>query len=180
MTDNSEFSFEALNIRLRSILGKQCVMEIALEAIHDVVVLETLFQLMARGDIPVRWRAAWVLEKVSQLQPCLLEDRYYEIVGWVMSPEITDGHRRLLLGVLYNLSPSEELNVCFFDFLLDKMVDLRTSPGVQALSMKLAFRMSRMNDDLHEEFLCILRGIYLEYYSAAVKSVVRNCLKCCK
>ena len=60
---------------------------------------------------------------------------------------------------------------------IDKMLDPKSPPGVQALAMKLAERMSRINGELHKEFLCIVSNMETDYYSAGVKSVIRNCLK---
>ena len=53
----------------------------------------------------------------------------------------------------------------------------KSFPGVQALAVKVAARMSRIDDALYEEFLCILRNMELGYYSAGVRAAVRNCLK---
>jgi hypothetical protein len=152
-------------------------MEIATEVINDVSMLETLLCLMSEDNASLSWRAAWVVEKVSLMRPLLLMPWRREIVDWVMSVDVPDGFRRLSLSILYNLPVDEELDVALFNSLLDRMADLQSPPGVQALSMKLASRMSLAETNLHEEFLCILRSMELEYYSAGVKSVVRNCLK---
>lgn len=72
---------------------------------------------------------------------------------------------------------SEELDVAFFNFLLDRIGCLQSPSGVQALVIKVAARMSRIDDALHEEFLCVLRSMELDYYPAGVRAVVRNCLK---
>ena len=164
-------------MRLQKTPSKALVMEIAAEAMNDETVLEALFKLMGEGSDSLRWRAAWVVEKVSLSTPSLLECRRCEIRDWVISVDASDGFRRLLLGALYNLPDEEALDVELFNFLLDKMVNLQSPPGVQALSMKLASRMSSVDSNLREEFLCILQNMCLEYYSAGVRVVVRNCLK---
>ena len=173
----ADLHYETLCSRLQGNLGKQCIMEVAAEAISDTSMLEALFRLMSEGNASLRWRAAWAVEKVSLMRPLLLTPWRGNIVGWVMSADVPDGFRRLSLSILYNLPAEEELDVALFNSLLDRMVDLQSPPGVQALSMKLALRMSLVEASLHEEFLCILRSMELEYYSAGVKSVVRNCLK---
>ena len=173
----ADLHYETLCSRLQGNLGKQCIMEVAAEAISDTSMLEALFRLMSEGNASLRWRAAWAVEKVSLMRPLLLTPWRGNIVGWVMSADVPDGFRRLSLSILYNLPAEEGLDVALFNSLLDRMVDLQSPPGVQALSMKLASRMSLVEASLHEEFLCILRSMELEYYSAGVKSVVRNCLK---
>lgn len=174
--DNSPL-IDILSGHLLGNLNKECITKLAVEAVNDGTVLDALFQLMSDKNPSLRWRAAWALEKVSRLQPSLLQTSHREITEMAVSPDITDGHRRLLLSILYNLPNGEELDVKLFNYLLDKMTDLKSPSSVQALSMKLASRMSLMNRDLHNEFLCIIRNMDLEYYSAGVKSVVRNCLK---
>ena len=175
--DGSSCMADGISGRLLSNLNKGCIMEIAVEAVADDAILQALFHLMADDNPSLRWRAAWALEKVSRLQPSLLRTRHRELTEMTVSPDITDGHRRLLLGILYNLPNEEELNVKLFNYLLYKMTDLKSPSGVQALSMKLASRMSLIDDDLHDEFLCIVRNMDLEYYSAGVKSIARNYLK---
>lgn len=175
--NGADSRYEALCSRLQGNLGKQCIMEIAEEAIHDASMLDALLCLMSEDNASLRWRAAWAVEKVSLMHPLLLIPWRREVVGWAMSSDVPDGFRRLSLSILYNLPADEELDVALFNFLLDRMVDLQSPPGVQALSMKLAARMSLSDANLHEEFLCILRNMELEYYSAGVKSVVRNYLK---
>ena len=174
--DNSPL-IDILSGHLLGNLNKERITKLAVEAVNDGAVLDALFQLMSDKNPSLRWRAAWALEKVSRLQPSLLQTSHREITEMAVSPDITDGHRRLLLSILYNLPNGEELDVKLFNYLLDKMTDLKSPSGVQGLSMKLASRMSLMNRDLHDEFLCIIRNMDLEYYSAGVKSVVRNCLK---
>ena len=174
--DNSPL-IDILSGHLLGNLNKERITKLAVEAVNDGAVLDALFQLMSDKNPSLRWRAAWAMEKVSRLQPSLLQTSHRKITEMAVSPDIADGHRRLLLGILYNLPNGEELDVKLFNYLLDKMTDLKSPSSVQALSMKLASRMSLMNRDLHNEFLCIIRNMDLEYYSAGVKSVVRNCLK---
>lgn len=168
---------EALQERLSGRPSKALTLAIAREAMADVAVLDILLLFIYGGDDPLRWRAAWVLEKVSGQRPSLLAAEYSRIVALTMRADIPDGLRRLLLSILYNLPDAQELDVELLNFLLDTMLDLKSPPGVQSLAMKLAHRMSRRHDELHEEFLCIVRNMELDYYSAGVRSVVRNCIK---
>lgn len=168
---------EALQERLSGRPDKALTLATAGEAMVDVAVLDVLLLFIYEGADPSRWRAAWVLEKVSERQPSLLAAEYGRIVALVMRTDTPDGLRRLLLSILHNLPDALELDVELFNFLLDTMIDLKSPPGVQSLAMKLAHRMSRRHDELHEEFLCIVRNMELDYYSAGVRSVVRHCIK---
>lgn len=168
---------EVLRQRLEGRPGKALTMALAAEAVADEAVFDALVRFVYSAEEPLRWRAAWVLVKVSELCPSLLSDRQRGMRHLAMQSDISSGVCRLLLRVLYNLPNDEDLDVPFFNFLLDRMCDLQSPPGVQALAMKLACRMSRVDSDLHREFLCIVRNLELDYYSAGLRSVARNCLK---
>ena len=173
----SEDLERALSQRLAGHPNKAVTMTVAAEAMADEAVLDVLIRFVYSGEDPLRWRAAWALEKVSALCPSLLLGVRGDMRQLAMQSDTPSGLRRLLLNILYHLPNDEALDVAFFNFLLDKMCDLQSPPGVQALAMKLACRMSRVNPDLHQEFLCIVRNIELDYYSAGLRSAVRNCLR---
>lgn len=168
---------KSLRQRLSGRPSKALTMAIAGEAMADEAVLCVLTHLVYSGEDPLRWRAAWVLEKVSMLCPSLLVGEREGIRRLAMSSDIPSGLCRLLLGILYHLPHDEACDVMFFNFLLDRMCDLQSPTGVQALAMKLAFRMSWIDPNLHREFLCIIRNLELDYYSTGLRSVARNCLK---
>ncbi|MBR3860175.1 MAG: hypothetical protein IKJ18_09260 [Bacteroidaceae bacterium] len=168
---------DLLQQRLLDRPSKALTMVVAAEAMVDGAVLDALFRLVYGGEDPLRWRVAWVLEKVSGERPSLVEGERCALMQLAMQTDIPDGMCRLLLGILHNLPDVNTLDVPFFNFLLDRMCDLQSPPGVQSLAMKLACRMSRVDPELYREFLCILRNMELDYYSAGVRAVVRHCLK---
>ena len=163
------------------LLGRPCKAlptTIAAEAITNKVVLEILFSFIYNGEDPLRWRAAWAIEKVCKQHPQLVLSEREQMKSLAMQTDTPDGLRRLLLSILHQLPSDADLDVVFFNFLLDKMVDLQSPPGVQSLAMKLAYRQSKSDSDLHKEFLSIVHNMELDYYSAGVRSVAHNCLKC--
>ena len=163
------------------LLGRPCKAlptTIAAEAITNKVVLEILFSFIYNGEDPLRWRAAWAIEKVCKQHPQLVLSERERMKSLAMQTDTPDGLRRLLLSILHQLPSDADLDVVFFNFLLDKMVDLQSPPGVQSLAMKLAYRQSKSDSDLHKEFLSIVHNMELVYYSAGVRSVAHNCLKC--
>lgn len=157
--------------------SRSVIEAVAADAVADEAVLAALFGFVYSGEDPLRWRAAWAIEKVSSRHPQLVANERDKMMRLSMQDDIPDGLRRLLLGILYGLSEDGEFDVHFYDFLLSRMCDLKSPPGVQALAMKLAHRMSSVDPDLQEEFLCILRNMEKDYYTAGLKSVLRNCLK---
>lgn len=166
-----------LRTRLTGRPSKEQTLTLAREALADAEVLKALLSLLYEGDDPVRWRAAWVLEKVSERQPSLLANERNSIVVIVTNENGPYGLRRLLMGILHNLPDDGEINVELLNYLLATMLDLKAPPGVQSLAMKLAARISSRHEELYEEFCCIVRNMELEYYSPGVRSAVKQCLK---
>lgn len=177
MSINDSTTLDALRDRLSGRPCKALTLAVASEAVADAAVLDSLFRCVYEGDERLRWRAAWVLVKVSEQAPSLLAVEHAGLVQLAMQPDISEGLRRLLLGICYNMACEGELDVAFFNFLIEAMVSLHSPPGVQSLAMKLAERMSRTDEDLHKEFCCIVQNMEMEYYSAGVRSVARHCLK---
>ena len=173
----SESLHESLRLRLSARPCKTLITTIAAEAVADKMVLAVLLSFLHEREDSLRWRAAWALEKVAGQCPSLLIDERARMKALAMQADTPDGLRRLILGILYHLPDDEDFDVAFFNFLLDVMIDLQSPPGVQSLAMKLAYRQSKSDSDLHKEFLCIIRSMELDYYSAGVRSVVKKCLK---
>lgn len=158
-------------------LNKEFTLALAHEAMADVNLLDALCSLLYDECEKLRWRAAWVLEKVSEKEPSLLYAERTKLTELAMRTDVSDGVRRLLLSIYYHMPDAEEWDGRFYNFLLDTMVNTQSSTGVQALAMKLVGRMSHADNFLHEEFLCIVRNMEVEYYSPGVRAVMRNCLK---
>lgn len=156
---------------------KESTLALAHEATTDANLLGALCALLYDDCEKLRWRAAWVLEKVSEKEPSLLYAERTKLTELAMRTDVSEGVRRLLLSICYHMPDAEEWDGRFYNFLLDTMVSPHSSDGVQALAMKLAGRMSHADNFLHEEFLCIVRNMEVEYYSPGVRAAMRNCLK---
>lgn len=176
MVENDTLS-ERLKERLSERPSKALTLSLACEAIDDVLTLQVLLQLVHTANESLRWRAAWVLEKVSEQCPSLLIGQRDEIATLVICPDVPYGLKRLLLGILYNLPSAEEIDVSLLNCLLDMMACLQAPPGVQALAMKLAARLCSVDEDLYREFRCVVQGMELEYYSPGVRAAARHCLR---
>ena len=173
----SESLHESLRLRLSARPCKTLITTIAAEAMADKMILDALLSFLHEREDSLRWRAAWALEKVAGQCPSLLIDERARMKALAMQADTPDGLRRLTLGILHHLPDDEDFDVAFFDFLLDVMIDLQSPSGVQSLAMKLAYRQSKSDGDLHKEFLCIIRNLELDYYAVGVRSVVKKCLK---
>ena len=157
--------------------NKATTLALAHEAMDDDAVLTELLHLVYEGPHPVCWHAAWVIEKVAQQHPLLLTNERTRLVNRTLHPDTPDGLCRLLLTTLHHLPDDKEINVEFFNFLLDKMTNIQTAPAVQAIAMKLAERISSTEPSLHDEFLCIIHNMEFAYYPPALRSVAQRYIK---
>lgn len=138
--------------------------------------LSTIWELMYDKDDKVSWRAIWACEKLSEIHPDWLIPKQNELIDSLLLCT-HDGKKRLLLSILYNLPIPEPYSVPLLDYTLDKMLDPQESIGVQALCVKLAYRLCRVDKDLLYELKIRLQSVDLLYYSKGLKASVRNILK---
>ena len=127
-------------------------------------------------DYRVARSALWGLTKadkseLSQLQP-MLDD----LIDLAMQTE-NSSVRRLSLNIVERLSMTEDdLRTDFLDFCLDRMVSIEEFPGIQAVCMKLAFRMCQFYPELADELRRTLEAMEIDYYKPAVKGVRKRIL----
>lgn len=80
--------------------------------------------------------------------------------------------RRALFGIIQRLDMKEEdVRTDFLDHCLNQMADPDEVPSVQALCMKLAYKMCTFYPELMEELKRTLEGMEISYYTPAVKNV---------
>lgn len=133
-------------------------------------------QFMHDEDYQVARNALWGLTKatnteLSQLQP-LLDD----LINLAMTHD-NSSVRRLTLNVIERLQFTEDnLRTDFLDFCIAHMIDANEFPGIQSLSMKLAYRMCSFYPELKEELIRTLEAMDPAYYSPAATSVRRRIL----
>lgn len=80
--------------------------------------------------------------------------------------------RRALFGVILRLDMTEDdVRTDFLDHCLCKMADPNEVPSVQALCMKLAYKMCKFYPELLSELKFTLEAMEISYYTPAVKNV---------
>ena len=85
--------------------------------------------------------------------------------------------RRLSLNIVERLSmTADDLRFDFLDFCLDRMVSIEEFLGIQAVCMKLAFRMYQVYPELADELQRTLEAMEIDYYKPAVKGVRKRIL----
>lgn len=130
-------------------------------------------QFMHSDDERVARNAFWILTKatdqeLSQLQPIL--DDLMELALNTTSSSV----RRLSLNIIERLEMKEDdLRTDFLDFCLEHMADTDELPGIQSISMKLAYRMCKFYPELLAEFKATLESMEPDFFKPAV-NCVRN------
>lgn len=80
--------------------------------------------------------------------------------------------RRALFGIILRLDMKEDdIRTDFLDHCLCKMKDPDEVPSVQALCMKLAYKMCKFYPELMDELRRTLEVMEISYYTPAVKNV---------
>ena len=120
-------------------------------------------------DYRVARSALWGLTKARKEELSQLQVILNEFIDQAIRTE-NSSIRRLSLNIIERLEMSEEdLRTDFLDFCLDHMMDVEEFPGVQAVCMKLAYRMCKFYPELMDELKRTLEAMDIEYYKPAVK-----------
>ena len=130
-------------------------------------------RFMHSDDERVTRNAFWTLTKatdkeLSQLQPILNE--LMDLALTTSSSSVC----RLSLNIIERLRMEEDdLRTDFLDFCLEHMADADELPGIQSISMKLAYRMCKFYPELLAEFKATLESMEPDFFKPAV-NCVRN------
>ena len=126
---------------------------------------------MHSDDSRVARNALWTLTKASDSELSQLQPLLDELMDLAMHTD-SSAVRRLSLNLVERLEMDEDdLRTDFLDFCLEHMADIGELPGVQSISMKLAFRMCKFYPELMDEFRRTLEAMEISYYKPAVKCV---------
>lgn len=128
-------------------------------------------RFMHIDDGRVARNAFWVLTKATDQELSQLQGMLHELIDLALKTEHS-AVRRLSLNIIERLKMEEDdLRTDFLDFCLEHMADVDELPGIQSLSMKLAYRMCSFYPELLAEFKVTLESMEPEYYKPAVNCV---------
>lgn len=120
--------------------------------------------------------ALWGLTKAKKEELLQLQAMLDDFINLAMQTE-NSSVRRLSLNIVERLSmTADDLRTDFLDFCLDRMVSIEEFPGIQAVCMKLAFRMCQFYPELADELQRTLEAMEIDYYKPAVKGVRKRIL----
>lgn len=133
-------------------------------------------QFMMDEDCQVARNALWVATKAKKEETDLLIPLRDNLIDLAMNTAHSSV-RRLAMNVVERLPMAEtDVRTDFLDFCLEHMTDVKELPGIQSLSMKLAYRMCAFYPELMGELKRIVEAMEVEYYSPAVTCVRRKIL----
>lgn len=137
---------------------------------------DIIYRLISDPDDRVAWRAAWACEKIFEKYPRFLEGKQHELIGYVVNGNHS-GKKRILLSILLGLPVPSPLPVDFLDYCLQHMFDPDQAIAVQALCIKMAYKLCTTEPELLPELKLYMENVEIDYYSPGVQSCIRNTLK---
>lgn len=134
-----------------------------------------LYSLITNRDTKISWRAAWACEKLSESNSEWFASDYEKIATLAISMKHS-GTKRLLLSILYNLPVPSQFPVELYNSCLEKMLSPDEAIAIQALSVKLAYKIALKEPELLSEIRLYLENAETEYFSTGVKNCIKNTL----
>lgn len=123
------------------------------------------------SDEMVARNALWVLTKARKKELAVLHELLPSLIDQAMRT-INLSVRRLTLYIIERQKMEvDDLRTDFLDFCLDQMMRIEEPPAIQAVCMKLAYRMCRFYPELLAELKRTLETMEIDYYKPAVKCV---------
>ncbi|MCO6475746.1 MAG: hypothetical protein J5I94_03955 [Phaeodactylibacter sp.] len=138
------------------------------------IAFEELWELTKNGAPPLPQRASWVLDTVTEAAPEHLQPYLPEAVRLLQQPNHNAVHRNLLKALERTALP-EELQGALYDYCIDKLLNPKALPAIQAFSMSLAAKIAKGIPELEEELALVIES-QMEFNSAAFKSRGRRIL----
>lgn len=170
-------------MNLRARLSERMHIEDIREILHyiqdDVRLREEIYQLISDEDDFISYQALWVCSHFSDAEIQWLSRKQNELIDKVLvCPH--NGRRRLILNLIYQQPVADPLRVDFLDFCMERMVSREEPTGVQAVCMKLAYKLTCSIPELQQEVRTLLEIMEPELLSPALRSSRKNVLKAMK
>ena len=156
---------------IRSVMGEADAQAVYREVLKAGDLPGFARQYAFDDDHRVARNALWTLTKGTDKEIAQLQPMMDELIDQALKTE-SSSVRRLSLNIIDRLEMREEdLRSDLYDFCLDHAVEVEELPGIQAICMKIAYRISSFYPELMAELKRILEGMEIEYYKPAVKSI---------
>lgn len=164
---------------LKALLGKQRI-EMRKEEYGKVIgsspeTYAELVQLSFSRELPVCWRAAWMVDHLAELHPHLplpYIDRFWQF----MPEDHPHGVTRSILRMLSRYEIPEEYQGIATDLCLDWLVKESIPVAIKAFSMEIIHNIAKEYPELKEEFIAVMED-QIPYNSAGFKARAHHIIK---
>lgn len=145
-------SWENLNLLIR-------------EIINHPDIIYVLADIALYSDNPKSWRAAWMIEKIYDNNPNLVEPFLPKIIHQLES-EKHDGKKRHFLKLI-SLNPiPEKFQGFLFDYCFEAFTSSKVHTAVRVNAMQILYNLSEIQPQLKPEILAIIDH-EMEFHSTA-------------
>lgn len=156
-------------------LSRRLVDSIVDSVLQDPENFPYLYLLIHDENEKISWRAIWACEKLCRTVPEFFMDKRKELMELSIQTN-HDGKKRILLSMLNELPLDDIFSVEFLNACMEWMFSPKESIGVQALSIRLSYKLCEYEPDLMPELRLYLENAETEYMSTGVRTSVRNTL----
>ena len=162
---------------LNRTLNLDLLQPIIQSGLRNAVEFEKLFSLISIDNSKVAWRAAWVCEKISNINPDFYKLGHLELIIKIAISTDNNGLLRTCLSILNNLSEPKRIDVNLLNACYSWLSSQNTPIAVKSLSLKLLCRFSLIEPDLKLELIAYLEHMDSMSLSQGVQATKRNVLK---
>jgi len=135
-----------------------------------------VYKLTKDPDITISWRALWICDKLSRTHAEFFAGKQEELIAMLLVCK-HGGCRRLLLSILFHIPTVAPLSIPLLDYCFEHMSDPDEPTSVQALSIKMAYKLCLLEPELLAELKLYLDHIQQDYCTIGVKTTIRKIRK---
>ncbi|QIA09641.1 hypothetical protein [Draconibacterium halophilum] len=138
---------------------------VAAAMLNDPVQFKTLIQLALNDTRPKSWRAAYLVDKIHDEKPELLQPYLPALIGQLQT-EMNASKRRHWLKLISMNKISEEHIGFLFDYCIETFTSGKEAVAVRVHAMQILYNISEMEPVLKPEVLQIIEQ-EMEYHPTA-------------
>lgn len=150
----------------------QLVQEIFINPTDSKLICQLIFD----PEVKVAWRAAWACQKIADAHPEWYSDAQFKELASLAISTTHGGLQRGCLSILLNLPIPNPIQVEFINACFEWMVSPKSPIAVQAISMKMLYRVCCIEPDFKPELMAYLENVDSSAYSVGFNSTRKNVL----
>ena len=158
-------------------LSRHFVDQLVQEIILNPTDNDIIYRLIYDSNAKVAWRAAWACQKISEKHSDWYAANQFREISILAISTSHEGLQRGCLSILLHLPlpdpiPVDLVNACF-----DWIITPKSPVSVQALSMKILYRICCVESGFKPELIAYLENVDFCAYSVGFNTTRKNILK---